>query len=289
LWPVGTQEDQPNTAAPTNRPSTINGSLKDLESDSRMHGCVTARECSHKADAEMCLLAQASQPLHKVPASALAGPLGCLNSVLGEVCEGKVRSAFAVCPLPYASLQSRGALGGLKKPGVASATLSLLAVALMQARSQHLWLRKIAIVDCSSATSDIHTRIAAHSAMMLDTDVLILAPLAAPPLAHATESAAPVGRGGKAKADAAPQASQEERFNEASKKITDFAPQLVVCLLDNTVAAPGDSGAQECEVDGEWLGRWAGGVAATCCYGRIVTVCGSREAMPQFLVGILQA
>lgn len=182
-------------------------------------------------------------------------------------------------------------MASLKKPGVASTTLSLLGVALMQARTQHFWLRKIAVIDCSSDTSETHTNLSAHSAMAHDTDLLILAPLAATPLAQDAENAVSIGKRGKAQAYAAPQPPYKERFQETATQIAEFAPQLLVFLLGNTAAvAPADSserGAQECEVDGEWVGKWAEGVAATCCNGRTV-VCASREALPQFLVGMLQ-
>ena len=165
---------------------------------------------------------------------------------------------------------------------------SLLAVGLMQARAEHIWLRKIAVVDYSSG-SDMS--LAAHAAMFDDPDLLFLAPLQVCKESDAGKAAP--SEGGQ-KEQASPVEDWKAQFEHAAQKIEEFHPQVLVCFLGGEAAAETTSTEAPAlrvtvRVDVAWAGKWAEDLAGKCCKGRSVTISSSPETISKFVLGTVQA
>jgi len=241
--------------------------LQELQQDTRVQGRIVARACVKAADEHICKLANASHTLPTVPAHLIRIPLGCLTSAIGEVCTGKMRSAFCLMPTP----RSMAAVGGIRKSSAASVTISLLSVALMHARTEYFWLRKIAVIDCSDSSGD--AAVAGNSILADDPDLLALSPLAISAGSSGNEAAA---------------SEPEDRnalFTEAAQKVASFQPQVIIYYLGESLGSK-EPALQAGAIDSAWTGRWAESLAAKHCRGRALTVCSNVQLLTDFLVGM---
>ena len=223
--------------------------LQDLEGDSRMQGRVALRQCTDKPDPAIIELAQAL--CHPLPAGlALSGSLSCQCAALTSLCTGELRSATCWLPDPSAD-DSKDHKAGT----AASTTALLLTVALMRARADWFWLRKIAVIDCAAVFGDIG--LCPHPAIMGDPDLLVVTPA--------------VGLS----------QSFEVTFEDAARKVADFQPQLLVICAGR---APLQAGG----MDDAWIGKWAAGLSAQCCKGRTLVLSNSSKRISTFLSGTLE-
>ena len=268
LWPGGKREQQPDF-------------LRGLHLE---NGLVAAMECHAKGEPDLCQLAQASHALHDLDASVLTGPLGCLCAALDELCGGKVRSVMCLLLQHGPNARIHGG-----KAGKECITSSLLGVALMQARAQYFWLRKIVVVDCWSFDGGMG--LSAHSGMVQDSDLLVLNPLAT--TRWASNKSLPTSDAAQAEIDKeltgdCKTGDCNVRFEEAVQTITDFGPQIVVFLLGDKSAAAvtgGETASLTNEMDYAWLGKWAADLTGKCCKGRSLTLSHDPHLLQQFLRG----
>lgn len=261
LWPLD-KDGQGNMQKGSIRAEDVT-SLQGLQDDPRVQGRVSARGCRDEADERSCKLAQASHTLPPVPEHLIPLPLGCLCSAMGELCKGNVRAAF--CMLPELSLMAEA--GGITKSGAASVMVSLLNVALLHARSEYFWLRKIAIIDFSDPSSE--TGLAGQCPLADDPDLLVISPLAITSSLAADEAESSL-TGGRWKAG----------FAGAVQKIADFRPQIMIYYLGGRSA----SAALHSEVlDSTFTGRWAKTIATKHSGGRALTVCNHAQTLSDFL------
>ncbi len=287
LWPCDQIDEQDGQSAATACPRDVD-KLQNLQSDEHVHGRVVARECKHRSHEEICTLVHSSlsQP---TAASVLSIPsaLGCLSAALNELCDGKVRACM--CMLP--TLAHGSVLDGSRQAG-ASLLASLLAVALMQLRVEYVWIRKIAVVDCSMVGDE---GLAAHAEMFNDPDLLFLR--SPPPSVAGSSSAGQkshVAESGAAAGAAAPSGAKKSglkaHFEDLALKVADFQPQILVCYLNDNPKAAGEVGKDyptDGGVDMAWVGKWAKTVSAKYCKGRSIAVSGFANNISDFLQGMI--
>jgi len=289
VWPGDKIDEQEGQSIAAARPQDMD-KLQKLQNDERMRGRLVARESKHRCPEEICTLVHTSlsQPTAASVAS-IPSALGCLSAALNELCEGKVRAGMCVLP----TLAQGSVVGGSRRAG-ASLLASLLAVALMQVRADYVWVRKIAVVDCSAAGGE---GVAAHAEMFNDSDLLFLPSPASP---DADGSSAGKGSqtadAGEATDAAAPSGAKKSvlkaHFEDVARKVADFQPQFLVCCLSDeptepkTSANAGKSASLDGLVELAWIGKWAKAVASKSCKGRVVAISSCANHMSDFLQGM---
>jgi hypothetical protein len=285
LWPYDQIDEQDGQSAARQRDVD---KLQNLQSDEHMHGRVVARECKHRSHEEICTLVHSSlsQPTAaSVP--SIPAALGCLSAALHELCDGKVRACM--CMLP--TLAQGSVVGGSREAG-ASLLASLLAVALMQLRAEYVWIRKIAVVDCSMVGEE---GLSAHAEMFNDPDLLFLrSPLPSVAGSSSAGKKSHVAESGAAAGAAAPSGAKKSglksHFEDVALKVADFQPQIFVCCLHDNPKAPGEGGKGtpvDGGVDMAWVGKWAKTVSAKYCKGRSIAVSGFASNISDFLQGMI--
>lgn len=289
LWPCDKIDEQEGQSVAAARPQDMD-KLQKFQSDQRVRGRVVARASKHRCPEEICTLVHTSlsQPTATSVAS-IPSALGCLSAALNELCDGKIRAGMCVLP----ALAQGSVVGGSRQAGQ-SLLASLLAVALMQMRAEYVWVRKIAVVDCSAVGGE---GVAAHAEMFNDSDLLFLPSPPSPDTdgpsagkatqtaerSEAVEAAAPSG---------AKKSVLTAHFEDVARKVAEFQPQLLVCCLGDEPTEPkttgnaGKSSALDGVVDLTWIGSWVKAASAKTCKGRVIAITSCANHMADFLQGM---